>query len=179
MGNYSQMRKDLYIFVPHIENMTIKVDVRNVLNDMVGEEYDLSKKLRKLADQIDSNVIKSLIQVIAMDSEKHSNLYLTAIDLLDKTRKMVPESDVDKIQEEIDFHIKNEARHFDEVKKIMNSIDDPRIKMILSLILEDEGKHHRIFQELKNAIMSKEALTEDIVWDMVWKDAVFHGGPGG
>jgi len=159
--------------------MVIKVDIRSVLNDMVGEEYDLSKKLHKLADQIDSTVIKSLLKVIALDSEKHSNLYLAAIDLLDQTRRMIPEADVDKIQEEIDFHIRNEARHFDEVKKIMDSVNDPKIMMILGMILEDEGKHHRIFQELKNAIMSKEALTEDIVWDMVWKDAVFHGGPGG
>jgi len=173
------MAKDLYIFDHHLKIMSIKVDVKSVLNDMVGEEYDLSKKLHKLADQIDSTVIKSLIKVIAMDSEKHSSLYVTAIDLLDKTRRMVPETDIDKIQEEIDFHIKNEARHFDEVKKVMESIDDPRIKMILGLILDDEGKHHRIFQELKNAIISKEALTENIVWDMVWKDAVFHGGPGG
>ncbi len=114
--------------------MTIKIDVRSVLNEMVGEEYDLSKKLHKLADQIDSNVIKSLIQVTALDSEKHSNLYLSAIDLLDKERKMVPESDIEKIQEEIDFHIKNEAHLYDGVKKIIQSVDDSRLKMILNII---------------------------------------------
>jgi len=162
-----------------LSNMPTKGDIGKVLKDMVGEEQDLSKKLRQLADSIDSAVIKSLIESVAMDSEKHSYLYLAAIDLLDKTRRMVPEKDIEKIQEDIDFHIRNEARHFDDVKQIIDSVDDSNMKMILTLILEDEGRHHRIFQELKNAIMSKEALTEEIVWDMVWRDAVFHGGPGG
>ncbi|MEM3404387.1 MAG: hypothetical protein QXJ17_07630 [Nitrososphaeria archaeon] len=159
--------------------MSIKVDMKNILKDMVGEEYDLSKKLKELAEEINSSVIKSLLMVIALDSEKHSNLYSTVIDLLDVSRRMVPESDIERIESEVDYHIRNEARHFDEVKKIMDSTEDFRIKFLLELILEDEAKHHRIFKELKNAIMSKEALTEDIVWDMVWKDAVFHGGPGG
>lgn len=97
--------------------MTIKIDVRSVLNEMVGEEYDLSKKLHKLADQIDSNVIKSLIQVTALDSEKHSNLYLSAIDLLDKERKMVPESDIEKIRKKSTFTSKMRHIFMMELKR--------------------------------------------------------------
>jgi hypothetical protein len=159
--------------------MSISMDIKNILKNMVKEEYELSKEIKALGASINSSVIGSLMTVISLDSEKHQHLYMTAIDLLDNKRRMIPEEDVDKIQDGIDFHIKEEARHFGEVKNIMNTTEDPRLKMILGLILEDEAKHHRIFQELKNAIMSKEALTEDIVWDMVWKDAVFHGGPGG
>ncbi|MGQ9781403.1 MAG: hypothetical protein ACUVQ8_04010, partial [Nitrososphaeria archaeon] len=93
--------------------MTIRSDIRDILNNMVGEEYDLSRKLRQLAEHINSAVIKSLIESIAIDSEKHSYLYLAVIDLLDKTRRMVSEEDIEKIQEDIDFHIRNEARHFE------------------------------------------------------------------
>ncbi|MCX8188270.1 MAG: ferritin-like domain-containing protein [Nitrososphaeria archaeon] len=155
------------------------MNVKDVSKEMVKEEYELSQRLLKLAETIDSGVIKALLTTVAFDSEKHSHLYIAILDLLDKSRKMVPESDIEKIQDEIELHIKIESKMYQTVKSLLEDIDDPKIKMILQLIMEDEIRHHKIFQELKNVIMSKEALTEDVVWDMVWKDAVFHGGPGG
>lgn len=155
------------------------MNVKDVSQEMVKEEYELSQRLLKLVESIDSGVIKALLTTVAFDSEKHSHLYLAILDLLDKSRKMVPESDIEKIQDEIDLHIKIESKMYKTVKSLLENADDPKIKMVLQLIMDDEIRHHKIFQELKNVIMSKEALTEDIVWDMVWKDAVFHGGPGG
>ncbi len=159
--------------------MLIKMSVKDVSKEMVKEEYELSQRLLKLVESIDSGVIKALLTTVAFDSEKHSHLYIAILDLLDKSRKMVSESDIERIQEEIDLHIKIESKMYQTVKSLLEKVDDPKIKMILQLIMDDEVRHHKIFQELKNVIMSKEALTEDIVWDMVWKDAVFHGGPGG
>jgi len=158
-----------------VESMSVK----DVSKEMVGEEYELSQRLLKLAESIESGVIKALLTTVAFDSEKHSHLYVAILDLLDKSRKMVPESDIEKIQDEIDLHIKIEAKMYQTVKSLLSTVEDQKIKMILQLIMEDEIRHHKIFQELKNVIMSKEALTEDTIWDMVWKDAVFHGGPGG
>ncbi|MEM0053658.1 MAG: ferritin-like domain-containing protein [Nitrososphaeria archaeon] len=155
------------------------MNVKDVSQEMVKEEYELSQRLLKLVESIDSGVIKALLTTVAFDSEKHSHLYLAILDLLDKSRKMVPESDIEKIQDEIDLHIKIESKMYRTVKSLLENVDDPKIKMVLQLIMDDEIRHHKIFQELKNVIMSKEALTEDVVWDMVWKDAVFHGGPGG
>lgn len=158
---------------------SIKMSVKDVSKQMVKEEYELSQRLLKHVESIDSCVIKALLTTVAFDSEKHSHLYVVILDLLDKGRKMVPESDIEKIQDEIELHIKIENKMYQTVKSLLENVDDPKIKMILQLIMDDEIRHHKIFQELKNVIISKETLTEDAVWDMVWKDAVFHGGPGG
>lgn len=157
----------------------MEINVKNISKEMVKEEYELSQRLLKLVEAIDSSVIKALLTTVAFDSEKHSHLYIAILDLLDKSRKMVPESDIEKIQDEIELHIKIESKLYQTVKNLLEIVEDPKIRMILQLIMDDEIRHHKIFQELKSVIMSKEALTEDVVWDMVWKDAVFHGGPGG
>lgn len=46
-------------------------------------------------------------------------------------------------------------------------------------IYDDEQKHHKLLLDIKDKIAKRETLTEDVLWDLIWKDSPWHGAPGG
>jgi hypothetical protein len=53
------------------------------------------------------------------------------------------------------------------------------VKLLISAIADDESRHHKLLLDIKEKIAKPETLTEDILWEMIWKDSPWHGTPGG
>jgi len=64
-------------------------------------------------------------------------------------------------------------------KELIDSVNDTRLKLILTLIHEDELKHHRALLSIQEIIAEKETLTEGQIWEILWKNVALHGTPGG
>lgn len=154
----------------------MKVNIKEYLNAMSKEEIRLAEDVQHFADRIENPIIKALLTVIALDSQKHANLYLVAVDLLSEQRRLMSDKDLEELEKELKDHIKEESEHYEEVKKMIEKVGDERVKLVLNVILEDEQKHHKIFKKLNEVVMRKEGLTEDLIWDMVWKEAMMPGG---
>jgi hypothetical protein len=56
---------------------------------------------------------------------------------------------------------------------------DPRVKLLLMAIHHDELAHHKILVSIQENIVKALTLTEKELWDLIWKDSLWHGTPGG
>ena len=72
-----------------------------------------------------------------------------------------------------------EAELIRKIGKILPSIQDKKVKLLLESILADEKRHHALLRNVLEILVKGETITELDWWDMLWKDVPFHGAPGG
>lgn len=142
-------------------------------------EEKYAEELRKLATSLQHPVLQALFLGIAKDSEKHSLFYKSIAKVLGGVQPLISEEDLKKISETITKHIELEARMMEEARTILEGTNDPRVKLLAAAIYEDEAKHHKLLVNIKEKIAEAETLTEQVLWDMIWKDSPWHGAPGG
>lgn len=155
---------------------------KNILeevNSMAKNEREYAKELYRLSELLKHPVLQALIKAIALDSEKHGILYESIIKLLQQEITALSEEEIEIIQSNIKRHIEVEEKMIELAKKLASQTDDPKLKLIFSAIIDDEIKHHRLLVDIKENIVEKYKLTEENIWDMVWKDSPWHGTPGG
>jgi rubrerythrin len=150
-------------------------DVKEIktFEEMAKGEEKLAKEIDRLAGSVRSYGIKLLLEVMALDSRRHAKFYGTLADILEPGRRMISPADLSRIQEKIEYHIKEEAYHMNEVKKMADSTDNPKVKMILNIILKDEIRHHSIFQALKDEVIVKETLIEEDLWNRMYDPSIW------
>jgi len=142
--------------------------------ELAKGEVKLSKELDKLAGSVRSYGIKLLLEVMALDSRRHAKFYETLADILEPRRRMISPVDFGRIHEKIEYHIKEEAYHLNEVKKMADATDNPKVKMILNIILKDEMRHHSIFKALKDEVIIKETLIEEDLWNRMYDPSIWE-----
>jgi len=81
---------------------------------------------------------------------------------------MIKPSELAKIQSSLEHHVQEEVKNLEEVKKIANEEQNPKVKAILEAIIEDEMRHHKIFQTLKEVIIRGEIIEEQDIWEGLW-----------
>jgi len=146
---------------------------------MADKEKKYAKELQDLADQVSHPVLKALIAGIASDSEKHSMFYEAITVLLSSRHPLMSQENLDLIRDAVRRHIEVEAEMVKLTKKWAEETDDPRLKLILMAIHDDEVKHHSLLVSIERHIARAVTLTEQDLWDMIWKDSLWHGAPGG
>lgn len=154
-------------------------DMRLTFKSMAEKELAYSKSLGALALKLNHPVLKSLLIAIAGDSAKHSMFYKAMLKLTSMQLPLMPEEDLDIITKEIEGHIKIEEEMIKVVDELMNATNDPRLKIVLESLREDEVKHHKLLLNIRDKIAKIETLTEEALWDMLWRDSPWHGAPGG
>lgn len=92
---------------------------------------------------------------------------------------MITEEELRIIKGGLEKHIETEAEMIEFTRRLTGETSDPRQKLILQAIYEEEIKHHKILPDIHRNIAEKEAFTEEQLWDSVWKDSPWHGAPGG
>ncbi|MEM1627662.1 MAG: ferritin-like domain-containing protein [Desulfurococcaceae archaeon] len=154
----------------------------NIIDELASyskAEKNYSEELMKLANEIRHPVLKTLFESIAKDSDKHSMIYASICELLTTTQPFITENEYRAIANVIDRHIKMEEEMLKAANRIFSSVDDPRVKLLIAAIREDEAKHHALLIAIKNNIARKEVLREEDFWDLVWRESPWHGAPGG
>lgn len=146
---------------------------------MIKEELSYANDLRDLANQLKHPILKVLFLGVALDSEKHSKLYEAILSILIKEYPLISQEKLDLIKERIKKHIEIEERMIELTKKLTEKTKDLRLKLILSAIHDNEVKHHSLLQNIEKNIAEAETLTKEALWDMIWKDSLWHGASGG
>jgi rubrerythrin len=142
-------------------------------------EETYANELMKLANSIKHPVLRSLFESIAKDSEKHALMYKAVIEVLESTQPFISEEDLKRVTVSINQHIETEIKMLNIALSIASEAKDPRVKLLISAIADDESRHHKLLLNIKEKIAKPETLTEDIIWEMIWKDSPWHGTPGG
>ncbi|MCP8305001.1 MAG: hypothetical protein H3Z50_06010 [archaeon] len=152
-------------------------EVVKKIESMVRMEESYASSLSSSVEGLGNVAVQEILRGIAHDSRKHAGLYTAILSLLKSESRALTDQEYDKLESVIKKHIKVESQMVQEVKKLLEGEWDSRIKHLMRDIYEDEVKHHALMKHLLEAVIRKEAILEEDVWDMLWRDVPGHGAP--
>jgi len=155
--------------------------VAQTLRRLAEAERRYAEELRRLAQSVKyATVIGAVIDAVASDSEKHALLYEAMLKIVVGWHQpSLVKEDLKLVAQVIDQHIETERRMIEETRKLLQEVADPRIRLLLAAVYEDEVEHHRLLTDIKDKIAKADILSEEEFWEAVWRDSPWHGTPGG
>ena len=149
------------------------------LNKQVDLENRIVKRVEESTKETRNKLIKELLMGIGYDSLKHANMLRGLMAILEAKTPFLTEEESREFLDGIREHIELEAKAIETYSSILEKTDDERIKLIISYILEDEKRHHALLKTIEKAIIEKQTLSEEDLFNLVWQYSISHGTPGG
>ena len=129
--------------------------------------------------EIKNPAVKGVLKGISLDSTKHAEMYSSAINLLTIVPQALTEGNLDKQRELVEKHIRLEAEIIKKLREVIPSVQNKKVKLLLTAILSDEVRHHDLLKKVLDILVRGETITDDDWWDVLWENVPFHGAPGG
>ena len=140
---------------------------------------DLEKKYAVELDReyrgYGNEIVRELIASVMIDSQKHAGLYKVAAMLASGKSLAITEEEFKLLEEKLKLHIEKEKEMLEAVTKLMEEVEDDRIKKILIMIYEDELMHHPFMTNFLDLVIKRETITEQDIWDQLFRDLPTHG----
>ncbi|MFX1319564.1 MAG: ferritin-like domain-containing protein [Promethearchaeota archaeon] len=149
------------------------------LKNQIVLEGKIVRMAKKSVKDTRNQLVKNLIQAIAIDSNKHALMLNAILARLASKTPFIEETKRNELGRDIKIHIELEAEAIKTYKELIPEMEDPGTKQVIQYILDDEKRHHSLLTQLYELVIVKETLTEEDLWDLTWKDVPWHGGPGG
>ena len=149
------------------------------IEKQIDLEYRIIKIVKENVDKLGNAFIKEFLLGISMDSKKHATLLKSLKKAVEGPTPFISTEERDKIAKGIEKHIQMEATAIETYGELVEKSDNEQVKTIAAMIREDEKRHHKLLKEMHKLVVEPETLTEDMIWDMIWKDSPWHGSPGG
>jgi rubrerythrin len=156
-----------------------KEELVEFLKEQVKVENKIVDALNKSLPEIDNPTVKGVLKGVSLDSVKHAEMYASAVRLMTTVSKALTQENLDKQKDLVERHIQMEADLIKKISKVLPTVKDNKVKLLLSAILEDEKRHHGLLKQILEILVKGETITEADWWDIIWKDVPFHGSPGG
>jgi rubrerythrin len=154
-------------------------DTLEFIDRQIEMELSIIKIVEENVSKLGNAFIKDLLLGVSQDSKKHAALLKSLKKAVEGPTPFISEAERDKIAKGIDKHIKMEENAVRTYQELADKSDNEQVKTIAMMIREDELRHHALLKELHKAVVEPETLTEDDIWDVLWKDTPWHGSPGG
>ncbi|MGQ9624477.1 MAG: hypothetical protein ACUVUF_04880 [Candidatus Bathycorpusculaceae bacterium] len=142
-------------------------------------ENEIVDSLNSALADIKNPPVKGVLKGISLDSVKHAELYAAAVNLLTSVSQALAQEHLDKQRKLVEKHIEIEAELIKKLDKVIPTIENDKVKLLLNAILADEKRHHELLKVVLNIIVRGETITEEDWWELLWKNVPFHGAPGG
>jgi ribonucleotide reductase beta subunit family protein with ferritin-like domain len=149
------------------------------LKAQIKVENDIVDSLNNALVEIKNPPVKGVLKGISLDSVKHAEMYAAAIELLTSVSQALAQEHLDKQKALVEKHIRMEAELIKKISKMLPTVDDKKVKLLLNAILADEKRHHGLLKMVLEILVRGETITEDDWWELLWKNVPFHGAPGG
>jgi rubrerythrin len=159
--------------------LSSKDELVRFLKDQIKVENKIVESLNKSLPEIGNPTVKGVLRGVSLDSVKHAQMYSSAVMLLTTVSKALTQENLDKQKDLVEKHIQMEAELIKKIGKILPSVEDKKVRLLLEAILSDEKRHHELLKNVLEILVKGETITEADWWDMLWKDVPFHGAPGG
>ncbi len=159
--------------------MTANNDLLEFIKNQIVIEKKIVESINKALVGVQNPPVKGVLRGISLDSVKHAELYEAAYTLLTQTSQALAQEDLDKQRAIVEKHIQLEADLIEKIELKLPTVEDKKVKLLLSSILGDEKRHHALLKMVLDIIVHGETITEDDWWKMLWEDVPFHGAPGG
>ena len=140
------------------------------LENQITLENKIVKSITDSAEKIENEAVSTALQGISLDSKKHAMMYKSAISLMTTTSAALNDEQLELQKKVVDDHIKMEEAVIKELDKMLPSVENDKVEILLKAILQDEKRHHKLLQTLYEILIRGEAVTEGDWWDAVWGD---------
>jgi rubrerythrin len=147
------------------------------MRSMASLEEEHAIRLEGESLELGDAVVYGLVGSIAHDSKKHAGIYRTIAALLERGNLAIPESQADEFASRLKKHIEVETKMRAGVIAMLNGEGDDRVRFLLSEILSDEERHHRFLSNLLETIIERDTISDEDIWNMIWRDVESHGAP--
>jgi len=141
-------------------------------------EEEIVKSVSKALEKIKNPVVEAVLKGMSYDSSKHAEIYRSAAQII-AVAPALTEEEFKHLEEVVRWHIENEEKLIGRLREAINKTHNERVKFLLESILTDEKRHHDLLNMIMNAVVKGETITNQEWWDIIWKNAPFHGAPGG
>ena len=150
-----------------------------LFKNQIKIEQTIVDSVNKGISDMENPVVKGVLKAISLDSTKHADMYSSAISLLTSVSQALTEDNLNKQIELVEKHIQLEAHIIKKLQDVVPSVQNKKIKLLLSTILSDELRHHALLKKVLNILVRGETITDNDWWDVLWENVPFHGTPGG
>ena len=147
------------------------------MKNMAEMEEQYAVKLDKDFRGWGNPAVDSLIEAIAYDSKKHAVLYRTAAYLVDGKNLSVIDIKYEDLEKSLKKHIETEEKMLKKVKELIGKVENIGAKNLLTEIYADEVSHHPFMKKLLELVLKGEAITEEDVFNMLFRDLPTGGAP--
>ncbi len=159
--------------------MSAKKDLVEFMKQQIVIEKKIVESLNKGLVEIKNPPVKGVLKGISLDSVKHAELYTSAVALLTDVSRALTQENLDDQRELVERHIQMETELIKKMEKMMPTIENKKVELLLNSILADEKRHHAMLKAVLEIIVHGETITEADWWELLWENAPFHGTPGG
>ena len=153
-------------------------EMKKFFKNQIKLEHHIVESITNSLKNVRNPVVKQVLRAIAFDSQKHAGIYHAAMSISAVTPALT-EKEYTELEEITEKHIIDEKKALSALDKIMPEVKSDKIRFLLESIAADEKKHHEILEKLVDLIVKKEAILEEDLWEILWKNVPFHGAPGG
>ena len=140
------------------------------MENQISLENKIVKSIKDSADKIDNEAVSTALLGISLDSKKHAMMYRSAISLMTTTSAALNQEQLDLQKKVVNDHIKMEEAVIKELEKMLPTVENEKVELLLKAILQDEERHHKLLKTLYEILIRGEAVTEGDWWDAVWGD---------
>lgn len=154
-------------------------NVETFFNQQILLEKEIMQAAETSVSNVKNALVRELILGINYDSLKHMSILQGLLALHTKQTegiRLISEEERDKLQTNIETHMKLEEKAIKTYKQLLGQIKDSREKLLVESILHDELRHHALLKQLYQTIIKDITLTEDDVFEMTWKDVIWQDG---
>ena len=130
-------------------------DVVELLRKQRELELGHVERLQPTMKAVGHRLVRALLETIVQDSKKHAALCQALIDVEAGAAPMTLDTDMAtaiELHQQIRQHVRVEEDMIERVRRIMEGVEDERVRDILQYILQDEERHHATLQRLSNLI---------------------------
>jgi len=156
-----------------------KEELANFLKAQIKVENEIVDSLNNALVEVKNPPVKGVLKGISLDSVKHAEMYAAATELLTGVSQALAQEHLDKQRALVEKHIRMEAELIKKIRKVIPTVENEKVKLLLSAVLADEKRHHELLKMVLEILVRGETITEEDWWELLWKNVPFHGAPGG
>jgi hypothetical protein len=156
-----------------------KTELINFMTEQIKIENKIVDSLNTALVEVKNPPVRGVLKGISLDSVKHAEMYAAATELLTSVSQALTQEQLDKQKALVEKHIQLEAELIKKIGKVLPTVENKKVKLLLNAILADEKRHHALLKMVLEILVRGETITEADWWDLLWKNVPFHGAPGG
>jgi len=156
-----------------------KDELINFMKAQIKVENEIVDSLNSALVDVKNPPVRGVLKGISLDSVKHAEMYAAATELLTSVSQALSQEHLDKQKALVEKHIRMEAELIKKIRKVLPTVENEKVKLLLNAILADEKRHHELLKMVLEILVRGETITEEDWWELLWKNVPFHGAPGG